>query len=81
MNLTMLFDFMQVLNSIRKYYIKNQYFPTHILFSTIYLLQEQKLNHKNYSEQELNMVNFIHANDNDLHMYTKFGGLSFHAFL
>jgi hypothetical protein len=27
------------------------------------------------------MGNFLHANDNDLHMYAKFGGLSFHAFL
>jgi hypothetical protein len=36
---------------------KNEYFPMHILFTLIYLLQEQKLNHKNYSEQELNMGN------------------------
>ncbi len=60
---------------------KNEYFPMHILFTLIYLLQEQKLNHKNYSEQELNMGNFLHGNDNDLHMYAKFGGLSFHVFL
>jgi hypothetical protein len=26
------------------------------------------------------MGNFLHANDNDLHMYAKFGDLSFHAF-
>jgi hypothetical protein len=50
MNLTMLFDFMQVLNSIRKHPTKNEYFPEHILFTTVYLLQKQKLNHRNYSE-------------------------------
>jgi hypothetical protein len=27
------------------------------------------------------MENFLHANENYLHMYAKFGGLSFHAFL
>jgi hypothetical protein len=27
------------------------------------------------------MVNFLHANDNDLHMYAKFGGLSFQVCL
>jgi hypothetical protein len=72
---------MQVLHSIYKHPTKNEYFPTHILFSIIYLLQEHKLNHINYFEQELIMGNFLHANDNDLHMYAKFGGLSFHAFL
>jgi hypothetical protein len=44
-----LYDFMQVLRSIRKHYIKNEYFPMHILFTSIYLLQEQELNHRNYS--------------------------------
>jgi hypothetical protein len=45
MNLIMLSDFMQGLNSTRKHYTKNEYFPMHILFCTIYLLQEHKLNH------------------------------------
>jgi hypothetical protein len=31
----------------------------HISFSTIYLLQEQKLNPRNYSKQELNMEIFV----------------------
>jgi hypothetical protein len=33
----------------------------HILFTTIYLLQKQKLNHRNYSKQEIFMSNFIQA--------------------
>jgi hypothetical protein len=45
MNLIILSYFMRGLNSTRKYYTKNEYFPMHILFSTIYSLQEQKLNH------------------------------------
>jgi hypothetical protein len=51
-------DFIQVLNSIRKYYTKNQYFTKHILFTTIYLLHVQKLNPNKYSMQEINMSNF-----------------------
>jgi hypothetical protein len=43
-NLIMFSDFMQGLNSTRKHYTKNEYCSMHILFSTIYLLQEQKLN-------------------------------------
>jgi hypothetical protein len=45
MNLIILFYFMQGLNSTRKYYTKNEYVPMHILFTTIYLLQEHELNH------------------------------------
>jgi hypothetical protein len=37
MNLNMLYDFMQVLKIKRKQLTKNEYFPIHILFSTIYL--------------------------------------------
>jgi hypothetical protein len=59
MNLNMLSKFIQVLNSIRKYYTKNKYYPKHVLFTTIYLLQEQKLNHRNYSEHKINMINFV----------------------
>jgi hypothetical protein len=47
LNIIMLSNFMQVLNSIRKHYTKNDYFPTYILFSIIYLLKEQKLNTSN----------------------------------
>jgi hypothetical protein len=55
----MLSDFMQVLNSIRKHYTNNKYFYRHILFTKIYLLHEQKLNHRNYSTLELIMSNFV----------------------
>jgi hypothetical protein len=57
--LTCFYDFMQVLNSIEKHYTKNEYFPKHILFTTIYLIQEQQLNSNKYSEQEINMRNFV----------------------
>jgi hypothetical protein len=43
----------------------------YILFTTIYLLHKLKLNHGNYSEQELNMGNFVQANEYDVHMYAK----------
>jgi hypothetical protein len=42
--------FIQVLIIQRKHYTKNGYFPKYTLFSTIYLLQEQRLNPRNYSE-------------------------------
>jgi hypothetical protein len=45
-------DFMQVLNIIRKHYTNNEYFPKHIVFIMIYLMQEQKLNPRHYSEQK-----------------------------
>jgi hypothetical protein len=54
----MLSDFMQVLNSVREFYIKNQYFSSHRLFSTISLLQKQRLNPKNYSKRYLIMEFF-----------------------
>jgi hypothetical protein len=57
--LTWFSNFMQVLYSAKKFPIKNYYFSKHILFSTIYLLQEQKLNASNYSKQEIIMRIFI----------------------
>jgi hypothetical protein len=48
MDLVLLSDFIQVLNSARKFATKNQYFSKHILFSTIYLFWEQKLNASKY---------------------------------
>jgi hypothetical protein len=50
MALTTLYDFMQVLNSTRKFGTKNYYFSMHILFTTIYLLQEHELNPRIYSK-------------------------------
>jgi hypothetical protein len=65
-------DFIQVLYSIRKHSTTNKYFPMHIIITTIYSFQEPNLNHGNYSEQELNMDNFVQANKYDVHMYAKF---------
>jgi hypothetical protein len=45
MNLIILSYFMQGLNSTREFATNNYYFPMHILFTTVYLLQEQELNH------------------------------------
>jgi heme/copper-type cytochrome/quinol oxidase subunit 3 len=58
-HLIMFYVFMQVLNSAWKPPTKNYYFLKYILFSTIYLLQEQKLNPRNYSKMEIIMSNFV----------------------
>jgi hypothetical protein len=79
--LTLLSDFIQVLYNIRKHWVKNEYFSMHILFTTIYSVQEHKLNHKQYSEQEVNMGNFVQATEPDVHMFAKFGGLAFYGVL
>jgi hypothetical protein len=49
--LTLFYDLIQVLHSIRKHPTKNEYFPMHTLFTTFYLLQDQKLNPRHYYEQ------------------------------
>jgi hypothetical protein len=51
MSLTILSYFMRGLNSTSEFSTENYYFHMYILFTTIYLLQEQKLNHRNYSKQ------------------------------
>jgi hypothetical protein len=38
MSLKQLYDFIQIIYSMRKHYTKVEYFPEHILFITIYLL-------------------------------------------
>jgi hypothetical protein len=48
MSLNKLYDFIQVIYSMRKHYTRVEYFSKHILFSTFYLLQDQKLNPRNY---------------------------------
>jgi hypothetical protein len=58
MNLIILSYFMQGLNSTREFATKNYYFPMNILFTTIYLLQEQELNPRIYSKQEINHEHF-----------------------
>jgi hypothetical protein len=76
----MLSDFIHVLKIKRKHTTKNEYFPMPILFTTIYLLQEQRLNHINYSKQKINMSFFVRY-DHDVNMYAKFGYLIFYEFL
>jgi hypothetical protein len=80
-DLMMLSDFIQVLHITSKHYTKNEHFPKLILFTTIYLFKEHKLNHRNYSEQEINMRNFVQATENDMHMYTLFGDVNCYVFL
>jgi hypothetical protein len=58
-SLIMFSDFTQVLNSARNLYTKNLYFSKHKLFSTKSLLQEQKLNPRNFYKQELIMEIFV----------------------
>ncbi len=79
--LTWFSDFMQVLTLIRKHYTNNEYFPKHILFTIIYLMQEQKLNPNKYSEKEIIMSNFVQATENDVQMHAKVQGLILHIFL
>jgi hypothetical protein len=54
---------------MRKHSTTNEYFLMHIIITTIYSLQEPNLNHGNYSEQELNMGNFLQYNEYYVHMH------------
>jgi hypothetical protein len=82
MNLIMLSDFfVQVLNSKRKHPTKNEYFPMYILFTIFYLLQEQKLNHRNYSKQKIIMRSFVYANEHGMNMHAKIQCMNMHEFL
>jgi hypothetical protein len=80
-HLIFLSDLLYVLNSARKFPTKNQYFSKHILFSTIYLLQNQKLNASNYSKQEIIMGIFLWSTDHEMNMHTKFQGIDMYVFL
>jgi hypothetical protein len=60
---------------------KNYYFSKHILFSIIYLLQEQKLNPRNYSKQEIIMNIFVEDTIYKVYMYAKFRCLGAYRFL
>jgi hypothetical protein len=71
MKLTMLYDFLLVLLSKRKKPTKNDYFTKHIIFTIIYLLQEQELNPNKYSEQEINMNIFSQPTEHEVYMYAK----------
>jgi hypothetical protein len=52
-----------------------------IFLGILYLLQEQKLNPRNYSKWELNMSNFVQSTELNVHIYAKFGGFTFCGFL
>jgi hypothetical protein len=80
-NLNILSDFIQALNSTRKHYTKNDHFPMHNLFSTVYLLQEQNLNHNKYIEQEIITRNLIQATEYERNMHAKFQDLILYRFL
>jgi hypothetical protein len=81
MDLIMLSDFMQVLNNIRKHYTNNEYFYRHIPFIMIYLLQEHKLNPRDYSKQEIIMSHFVQAKEYGMIMYENYQCLHMHLFL
>jgi hypothetical protein len=81
MSLNKFSDLMQVLKSIRKQSTKTEYFSKHILFTIIYVLQKQKLNHRNYSEQNINMSHFIQAKEYDMNMHAKIQFMNMHAYL
>jgi hypothetical protein len=81
MILILLSDFMQVLHNIYKHLTKNKYFSKHIVFTTIYLLQEKKLNPRNYSGQETIMRIFVQANYHDVHMHAKIQCMNMNRYL
>jgi hypothetical protein len=81
MNLNMLHDFMQVLNIKRKHYTKDDYFSTHTLFSTIYLLQGQRLNPGNYSKQKINRSYFIQVKKYNVNVHAKIQCIIMHGCL
>jgi hypothetical protein len=72
---------MQGLNSTRKSATKNYYFSMHILFTTIYLLQEKELNPRIYYKQELVMNIFVQATEHEINMHAKIQYLILHRFL
>jgi hypothetical protein len=72
---------MQGLNSTREFATKNYYFPMHILFTKIYLLQEHELNYRIYSKEELIMSIFVHSSDHEINMRAKIQYLILHRFL
>jgi hypothetical protein len=71
MHLIFLSHFLHVLYSERKFYTKKQYFLKNKLFYAISLLQEQRLNPRNYSKQALIMGIFVWSTGHDMHMHAK----------
>jgi hypothetical protein len=77
----MLSDFIQALNSSRDVYTKNHHFSIHILFTTISLLQKQRLNPRNYYKQEIIMKFFSCSTGDDMNMHEKFQIIGKHRYL
>jgi hypothetical protein len=80
-SLTRVYDFLQVIHIKMRQTTKNDHLLMYILFTIIYLLQEQKLNPRNYSGHVTIMIIFAQANDNDVHMDAKIQYLILHRFL
>jgi hypothetical protein len=80
-HIIMFFDFMQVLLIKRRHPTNNEYFPIHILFTIIYLLQEQRLIPRNYSKQELIMEIFLVGPDQDMNIHAKIKSISKYVYL
>jgi hypothetical protein len=53
----------------------------HILFSTIYSLQEQELSPRNYPKQEIIMGIFVWTTKNDMNMHAKVQIISKYSYL
>jgi hypothetical protein len=66
---------------MRTHDIKVEYFSKYVLFTIIYLLHEEKINHINCFGPEINIRNFLNATEHYVHMYAKFGGFTFYVFL
>jgi hypothetical protein len=73
------YDFLQVLHIKWSHSTNNDSFPMYILFTTIYLLQKQKLNHRNYYEQKINMIYVMQATKYDMILYAKFQCMNMHG--
>jgi hypothetical protein len=81
MSLNKFSDFMQVISSITKHPTKIEHCSKHNLFSTIYLLKEQTLNHRNYSKQKINMSYFIQSKKYDMNIHAKIQCIIMHGYL
>jgi hypothetical protein len=80
MNLTRFYDFLYVIHN-RRHPTKNYCFSKHIQVTTIYLLQQHKLKHKNYSRQKINMIYFVKATAHDMNMYAQIQYLNIYGSL
>jgi hypothetical protein len=81
MLLIMIHDFMQVLNIHGEHYTKNSYFSrAHLIYYHLFI-GETEINPRNYSEQRINMGNFVQITKNDVHIYAKFRYSTWYEFV